>query len=202
MANHNDSRWADVPVLTSEITYLEMLAHPNLSPVDLGGLSLHRIETPDVDEYLDIYRAVGRDYLWNYRPGQTREEIELVLRATSTTLYLLKDSDHTIGMAELDTRPETGVELVHFGLIPGLLHRGIGRKFLTNVIELVWRTSPARLWLSTCGLDHPKAIKFYESAGFLIFKRTVGEFKDWRFTGFYEMSDAPQIPLGTKRASS
>lgn len=199
MASHNESRWADVPVLTSEITYLEMTANPKLSSVELGGLHLHRVETPNVDEYLEIYRAVGRDYIWNYRPGQTREEIEQVLRSPSTTLYLLRDGELTVGMAELDTKPETGVELVHFGLIPGLLHRGIGRKFLTTIIELVWRTSPARLWLSTCGLDHPKAVKFYESAGFHVFKRTEGEFKDWRFTGFYEMSDAPQIPFGRKR---
>jgi hypothetical protein len=52
--------------------------------------------------------------------------------------------------------------------------------------------------LSTCGLDHPKAVKFYEAAGFGVFKRTNGEFRDWRFTGFYDMSDAPQIPLGKR----
>jgi hypothetical protein len=26
----------------------------------------------------------------------------------------------------------------------------------------------------------------------------MGEFKDWRFTGFYNMTDAPQIPYGVK----
>lgn len=201
MANHNDSRWADVPVLTSEVIYLEMTQNPKLAPVDLGELNLVRVDSPEVDSYLDIYRAIGRDYIWNYRPGQTREEIEEILRAPSTTLYLLQESDKTIGMAELDTKPDTGVELVHFGLIPALLHRGIGRKFLHSIIELVWRSPPARMWLSTCGLDHPKAVKFYEAAGFRVFKRTNGEFLDWRFTGFYDMSDAPQIPFGKRRNS-
>jgi hypothetical protein len=47
-------------------------------------------------------------------------------------------------------------------------------------------------------MDHPKAVQFYENAGFAKFKTSVGEFKDWRFTGFYQMADAPQIPYGTK----
>lgn len=47
-------------------------------------------------------------------------------------------------------------------------------------------------------MDHPKAISFYEAAGFQTFKSKMGEFKDWRFIGFYDMKDAPQIPLGMK----
>jgi hypothetical protein len=47
-------------------------------------------------------------------------------------------------------------------------------------------------------MDHPKAIRFYEAAGFVPFKTKMGEFKDWRFTGFYDMADAPQIPFGKR----
>jgi GNAT superfamily N-acetyltransferase len=151
-----------------------------------------------VADYLHLYREVGRDYLWNYRPGQTDSEIAAILNSPSTWMYLLLDGDKAVGMAELDASDPSDVELVHFGLLPHLLNLGLGKQFLRNIIRLVWDSGAKRMWLSTCDMDHPKAIRFYESAGFTVFKTKMGEFRDWRFTGFYDMSDAPRIPYGAK----
>lgn len=187
-----------VPIIRSEVTYLEMTSNPNVEQPDLKPFELRKISNIDVASYLDIYKAVGRDYLWNYRGGQSADEIERILNAPSTRIYLLYQGSAVVGMAELEVKNSKDVELVHFGLIPGLLHQGIGRKFLQNMIHLVWNTEVDRMWLSTCGMDHPKAVQFYENAGFVKFKTSMGEFKDWRFTGFYNMEDAPQIPYGAK----
>jgi GNAT superfamily N-acetyltransferase len=188
----------DVPIIRSEVTYLGMTSNPNVEPADLGHFQLRKASNINVTSYLDIYKAVGRDYLWNYRGGQSAEEIGRILNAPSTWIYLLYQESAVVGMAELDATNPKDVELVHFGLIPSLLHQGIGRKFLQSIIHLVWNTGVERMWLSTCGMDHPKATNFYEHAGFTKFKTCMGEFKDWRFTGFYTMEDAPQIPHGAK----
>ena len=192
----NRSRWENVPIIQSEVFYLEMNTDPKLTPLSLEPFSLNRTLGISVEDYLSIYRAVGRDYLWNYRPGQTHEEIATILHSPSTWMYLLKDGATTVGMAEIDATNPKSLELVHFGLIPSLLHKGIGKKFLHNMIQLMWSAGTERIWLSTCGLDHPKAPRFYENAGFSRFKMALGEFKDWRFTGFYDATDAPQIPPG------
>ena len=156
-------------------------------------------KNPSVSIYLDVYRAVGRDYIWNYRPGQSHEEIEKIIRSSNTWLYYIFRKDEIVGLAEFDATQSGEVELVHFGLIPELLHKGIGRKVLNNLLHIIWSSDVKRVWLSTCGLDHPKAISFYERAGFKIFKTRMGEFADYRFSDFYTLRDAPQIPYGTKR---
>jgi GNAT superfamily N-acetyltransferase len=187
-----------VPIIRSEVIYLEMTSGPSAKPADLEPFQLRRVSNIDVASYLDVYKAVGRDYLWNYRGGQSTDEIEQILKAPTTRMYFLYEGSAVVGMAELDATNGKHIELVHFGLIPSLLHQGIGRRFLQNIIHLEWNTEVERMWLSTCGMDHPKALAFYENAGFTKFKTSVGEFRDWRFTGFYSMDDAPQIPYGEK----
>lgn len=194
----NEIGQLEVPVIYSEVTYLEMIKDPHVRPADLGRFSMRRVENMSVADYMDIYREVGRDYLWNYRPGQSDEEIRAILSSPATWMYLLFEEGRAVGMAELDASNPNDVELVHFGLIPRFLNQGIGKLFLQNIISLVWETGVRRMWLSTCGMDHPKAIRFYEAAGFIPFKTRMGEFKDWRFTGFYNKADAPQIPYGAK----
>lgn len=188
----------DVPTIHSEVTYLEMTADPGIGLADLGEFELRRIGDPAVSDYMDIYTAVGRDYLWNYRPGQTTDEISKIIKSPGTWIYFLYSGQDLVGMAELDATDPKDIELVHFGLVPKLLNKGIGRSFLQQIIHLVWDSGTDRMWLSTCGMDHPKAVSFYEAAGFKKFRTKMGEFKDWRFTGFYDMKDAPQIPYGVK----
>lgn len=195
----NTVQHEEVPVILSTVTYLEMKTAPSVEPVELGEYVLKRRESIEVGDYLDIYKAVGRDYLWNYRPGQTTSEIEEILHSRDTWVYLLTQGDRTVGLAELDAHNPKDIELVHFGLIPELIEQGLGRKFLQNIIAMVWSTNPDRMWLSTCGLDHPKAVSFYQNAGFSIFKTKSAEFKDWRTTGFYAPTDAPQIPPGSPK---
>jgi hypothetical protein len=62
------------PIIQSKVTYLEMNKDSGCEKADLGHLSLRRVLNMPVAEYLDLYREVGRDYLWNYRPGQTDSE--------------------------------------------------------------------------------------------------------------------------------
>jgi GNAT superfamily N-acetyltransferase len=194
----NETGQIEVPVIYSEVTYLEMVQDPQVQPADLEQFSMRRVENMSVSDYMDIYREVGRDYLWNYRPGQSHEDIRAILSSPATWMYVLFEEGQAVGMAELDASNPDDVELIHFGLIPRFLNQGIGKLFLQNVISVVWRAGVRRMWLSTCGMDHPKAIRFYEAAGFIPFKTRMGEFKDWRFTGFYNMADAPQIPFGAK----
>lgn len=188
----------EAPIIHSEITYLEMTSNPRVDLIDLAPFKLRKVDNMDANSYLDIYKEVGRDYLWNYRGGQSVEEIQQILNSPTTWMYLFYQGDTVIGMAELDATDPKNIELVHFGLIPNLLNQGIGRKFLQNIIHTTWDTGIERMWLSTCGMDHSKAVQFYENAGFKKFKTAMGEFRDWRFTGFYSMEDAPQIPFGVK----
>jgi GNAT superfamily N-acetyltransferase len=66
------------------------------------------------------------------------------------------------------------VELDTFGLIPRHVGTGLGRAFLTLVIDLAWREAPdaRRLWLHTSSADHPHALRNYRRRGFRLYKTT------------------------------
>lgn len=98
----NKSDNSDVPTILSEVTYLEMNTDPRIAPADLGKFSMVQVRDMSVADYLSQYREVGRDYLWNYRPGQKEDEIKLILNSPDTWMYLLVDGEKCIGMAEFD----------------------------------------------------------------------------------------------------
>lgn len=186
----------ELPIIKTEITYMEMLA-PSAQPAKpMVEYSVSHVAKPDYDFYINLYRAVGRDYIWNYRPSQTRQEVTDLIQSDANQLYVLQKDGVAVGMAELDVTNPQDVEIIHFGLLPELTGKGIGGAFLQHIITMLWDSGVNRVWLSTCGLDHAKAIPFYQNAGFKVFKTKEGEFKDYRYTDFYDMTDAPQIPQG------
>lgn len=186
----------ELPLIKTKITYMDMTGGLARSGQDteLNEYTLHLEKKPNVEWYIDSYRTIGRDYIWNYRPGQTIEDIRNIIQSDNCEIYTLCKGDAAIGMAELDVSDPKNIEIVHFGLIPAFVGQGIGQKFLLQIITMLWARQPDRIWLSTCGLDHPQAISFYQNAGFMIFKTTDGVFKDYRYSDFYTLEDAPQIP--------
>ena len=184
----------DLPILSCKVTYLEIHGPSNINDIDMPEYSFVLWNDPDLDLYIDLYREIGRDYIWNYRPGQSREEIREVIQSDQTRIYLLYKNNTPIGMAECDLDDKNGIEIVHFGLIPDFINKGIGKVFLQKVLYTLSQEEPARIHLSTCELDHPKAIEFYQNAGFDIYKTKRAEFKDYRYSDFYDLSDAPGIP--------
>ncbi len=190
-----------LPTITSAVTYLEMNKDPKLNDIALDNYTLRIEKNFDVRKYIDLYKKIGRDYIWNYRAGQTEQEIANVIHSDKTRIYVLYNGSNPVGMAEIDMRNPRDVEIVHFGLVPDCLNKGIGKNLLHKICHLLWKENIDRIWLSTCGMDHPKAPSFYQNAGFSIFKTKEAAFKDYRFTGFYNMNDAPQIPYGRKNDS-
>lgn len=185
-----------LPIIKTEITYMEMASRSVAHAPNLGGYTVDYVARPNFVFYINLYRDVGRDYIWNYRPGQTEAEVTALIQADNNQLYVLRDGDRAVGMAELDVSKPDDVEIIHFGLLPDLTGKGIGGEFLQHIVNMLWDRGVKRIWLSTCGLDHPKAIPFYQKAGFSVFKTKEGEFIDYRHSDFYSKDDAPQIPHG------
>ena len=186
----------ELPIIKSPVTYLEMAYSSDVDDIKLDGYEFILEKNPDVDTYINIYRDIGRDYIWNYRPGQEKDEIEKLIQSPNAKLFYLRKEKRIIGMAECDfTNPED-VEIVHFGLLPDEIDKGLGRKFFQKLLHTLGDYNPKRIHLSTCGMDHPKAVDFYQSAGFKVYKTKEGTFQDYRYSGFYNMDDAPQIPHG------
>ena len=62
------------------------------------------------------------------------------------------------------------MEIAYFGLVPAAIGRGLGRALLTAAVDAAWslKPVPSRVWLHTCTLDHPAALRNYLARGFQV----------------------------------
>lgn len=154
------------------VYYLEMLTpsrRENATP--RGDLTVRHVASPAVPFYRHLYDSVGSDYHWLSRRKLSDQDLARVLGDPRNELHVLNRHDAAAGFAELDRRCPNEIELVQFGLLPGFIGQGIGKRFLQWTIDRVWSYEPRRFWLHTCSLDHPAASPNYLKAGFRICKR-------------------------------
>ena len=158
------------------ITYLEQTERPVLpTPVSpRRKTAFLRAERPPLHFYRYLYRLIGDPYHWVSRRRLDDETLAEIIHDDRVYMYVLYVDGSPAGMAEIDTRNSDGHELKFFGLAPDFHGQGLGRFFLTSVIDAAWTLEPARLRLETCSLDHPAALPLYQKFGFEVFGRRKG----------------------------
>ncbi len=154
------------------VDYLEMLS-PSRRTVSApcDGLSVLFVRAPTVDDYRDLYNAVGREFHWLSRRKLSDAELAAVIQHPINELHVLHVAGTPAGFAELDRRHSGEIELIQFGLTREFIGRGLGKWFLQWTIDQAWSYQPRRFWLHTCTLDHPAALPNYLKAGFVQFKQ-------------------------------
>ncbi len=159
--------------VTATVTYLEMEAFPPGTPPPPPMLktAILRAYDPPAHFYRYLYNAVGRDYLWTERRCWSDEELTAHLMSDTLELYILLIAGVPAGFAELDFSEKNICQLAYFGLTPDFIGRRIGPWFLYQAIELAWAKPITGLLVSTCTLDHRKALSTYQRAGFGVHAR-------------------------------
>jgi GNAT superfamily N-acetyltransferase len=154
--------------LKATVTHLEMNARPRVTPplpVNLHATLMRATGIP-VHFYRYLQWQVGREWHWVNRLRMKNEELEKILHAKSTRIYVLTVDGSPAGFFELsDAKPAT-VELVYFGLMPHVRKRGLGEWMLGQALATAWANTPARVTVSTNTLDHPAALPLYQRMGF------------------------------------
>jgi GNAT superfamily N-acetyltransferase len=155
------------------VTYLEMLAPPARPPrpAPRADLDIRRAWPPTASFYRYLYAAVGEPWTWTVRRWLSDAELATVLNDPRVEVNVLWVGGVPAGYAELDRRSPPDIEIGYFGLMPEFIGRGLGGYLLDWAIHHAWRARPRRLWLHTCDLDHPRALGFYQRAGFAIYHR-------------------------------
>tara|TARA_R100000005_G_C4987669_1_gene195605 strand:- start:16 stop:576 length:561 start_codon:yes stop_codon:yes gene_type:complete len=152
------------------ITFLEMrekaAARAVLPPPALPH-AIIRAERPTVSFYRYLYNTVGRDWGWIDRRRISDAELEQIISAETTEIYVLYIRGVPAGFVELNAadQPDT-VDVGYFGIMPEFIGMRLGPWFLHWAIDLAWMKGPERLTVNTCTLDHPKALPMYQRAGF------------------------------------
>lgn len=129
---------------------------------------------PELSRFL--YLAVGAKWYWYMRLTWTYQQWVEFLSRPGVVTWVAYVEGTPIGYFELETQPDSNVEISYFGLISEFIGQGYGRSLLEDAIRTAWALGGKRVWLHTCTLDHPQALPNYLARGFQIFKEE--EFED------------------------
>ena len=127
---------------------------------------------PDFQLNKFFYTQVGKKYRWIDRLSWPDEKwIEHISNKNLET-YVISDSEDLVGFFELLYNPDLKeTEISYFGLLEEYIGKGIGGYALSEAIKKSFDKDINRVWLHTCTLDHPNALKNYIARGMTVFKK-------------------------------
>ena len=159
--------------------YLEMPDPASFRPSKFEHAEIEikraKIPCPELNRFL--YTAVGGNWRWIDRLNWTYKQWLAYLDRPELETWVAYVSGTPAGYFELEIQPESNVEIAYFGLLPQFIGRGIGGYLLTSAVERAWEIGASRVWVHTCSLDHPNALKNYQSRGVRVFKEEIS-YKD------------------------
>ena len=151
-------------------TYLEMRTPPPSLSIDPPPQTrIMPMKTPDLDFYRFLYRTVGERWRWRDRLRFSDDDLLFVLNNPGMRVDVLYVKGAPAGFIELEWDGDE-IEVAYFGLREPFFGRGLGRYLLNCGIQEAWtQKGTRRLWLHTCNLDGPHALKNYQARGFTIY---------------------------------
>jgi ribosomal protein S18 acetylase RimI-like enzyme len=174
-----------VTLLEDTITYLEMLERPvgRRVPAPPDKLALMQAENCTVGFYRYLYNTVGEPWLWFERRLLTDTGLAAQIHRPGIEIFVLYGRGVPAGFFELDTAAPRETKLCYFGLAPDFIGRRLGPYLLQAAIDRAWSRPIDRFWLHTSTFDHPKALRVYQQAGFVVYARRAVLFEDPRERG-------------------
>ena len=153
--------------------YLHLLSKNDLikSNCSESGLEIFLEKNPTQDLCKFFYKEVGKDFFWRDRLRWSDQQWLDYISNNFFKLYILKHKNILVGYYELLYDPKTlSMEIPYFGIFKEFYGKGIGGYLLTDAILNSFNQKVDKVWVHTCTLDHPNALKNYLARGMKIFK--------------------------------
>ena len=126
---------------------------------------------PDFQLNKFFYKQIGKKYRWTDRLIWTDIQWSRYVSNSNLETYVIKNNNDLVGFFELIHHPKQNeTELAYLGLFEEYFGKGVGGYALTTAIKKSFKKKIKRIWVHTCTLDHPHAIKNYLARGMKIFK--------------------------------
>ena len=127
---------------------------------------------PDFQLNKFFYKQVGKKHRWIDRLSWTDEKWINFISNKNLETYVISESEDLIGFFELLYNPNLNeTEISYFGLLEEYIGKGIGGYALSEAIKKAFEKNIKRVWLHTCTLDHPNALKNYIARGMKVFRK-------------------------------
>ena len=127
---------------------------------------------PDFQLNKFFYKQVGKKHRWIDRLSWTDEKWINFISNKNLETYVISEFEDLIGFFELLYNPNLNeTEISYFGLLEEYIGKGIGGYALSEAIKKAFEKNIKRVWLHTCTLDHPNALKNYIARGMRVFRK-------------------------------
>ena len=127
---------------------------------------------PDFQLNKFFYKQVGKKHRWIDRLSWSDGKWINYISNKNLETYIISESEELAGFFELLYNPELKeTEISYFGLLEEYIGKGIGGYALSVAIKKSFEKNIRRVWLHTCTLDHPNALKNYIARGMTVFKK-------------------------------
>ena len=153
-------------------------------PPPPANVELWEARRPSAELGHFLYTAAGGNWYWIHRLSWTQEAWLERLGHPRVETWILYVEGTPAGYFELDGRAGTDVEIAYLGLFPDAIGRRLGGWLLTESIRRGWAMGARRVWVHTCTLDAPGALRNYQARGMRVFKEVA------------EPLEIPDQPLG------
>lgn len=164
----------------STVWYLEQTHRGEPRPAKTLSLPVEivraQLPSPELSRFL--YTAVGGNLFWVDRLLWTWQEWYDWLVQPGVETWVAWICGTPAGYAELHAQSAGQVEVTSFGLLPSFTGQGIGGHLLTFALDQAWTIAQRwpgqpptnRVWLHTCSLDSPLAMRTYQSRGLRVYR--------------------------------
>ena len=121
-----------------------------------------------------FYKQIGKSYHWIDRLVWTDKNWIEYISNTNLLTFVLKNKEEIAGFFELIYhKNKLEIEIAYFGLLKEFFGKKLGGFMLSEAIKKSFTFNIKRVWVHTCSLDHPHALKNYLSRGMSIYNTEV-----------------------------
>jgi GNAT superfamily N-acetyltransferase len=152
--------------------YLEMKSASSLNAIgESNGLQIHECEIKQFQFNKFLYQLVGKDWEWIDKLSWPDEQWKAYAENDNLRTWIAYYKGSPAGYYELQQQNGGDVEIAYFGLAPKFIGRGFGGYLLSQAIKSAWKMKGTqRVWVHTCTLDHPGALKNYKARGMEVYR--------------------------------
>lgn len=158
-------------------TYLRMDALAELVPAREADADFVVREAVERDWRVNrsLYLLVGERWEWIDKQNWSERQWRDYAGSEELRTFVATWRGATAGYYELRRDETRAVEIAYFGLAPDFTGRGLGGALLTDALRRAWAWDARNVWVHTCTLDHPAALRNYEARGMKVYDRRIHE---------------------------
>ena len=154
--------------------FLETTSKEEISPKECGiaGLVIEENDKSDPQFCKFLYQKIGENYSWKDRLAWSLDDWKVYLNQKKLKFFIAKVGEDIAGYYEyLNHEEKKEIEITYFGIFKEYFGKKLGGFLLTHALRMGWAHNPKRIWVHTCTLDHPHALRNYLARGMNIYKK-------------------------------